>query len=158
MPPIRLETPPTEKTFIDELPVSPRARRWLVAGGVQTVAQLLMRTEHDLLTLDNFSHTTLANVKRYLARHNLKLKPARPHLVTGAMIHKALDDHASRLDARERQILRLRHGVTDDKAQTLVEIGLKLDLTRERVRQIQKLAEQKVIAYHAHGGNGEARK
>ncbi len=155
----RLTPVPTEQTFINDLPVSTRARRWLLAGGVHTVGHLLSRTEQDLLTLDNFSHTSLANVKRFLAKHNLQLQPPRSHDCTGSMIRQALADRSFRsLSPRERKVLKLRHGVPDNQPRTLAEVGRRLKLTRERVRQIQKLAEEKVIAHHVHVLSGDATK
>jgi len=49
-----------------------------------------------------------------------------------------------RLDLRERRILCLRHGVGTDHAWTLEEIGAQLGVTRERVRQLEGLALQKL--------------
>jgi RNA polymerase primary sigma factor len=49
-----------------------------------------------------------------------------------------------RLDARERRILSLRHGVGTDHEWTLEEIGALLGVTRERVRQLESLALQKL--------------
>ena len=41
------------------------------------------------------------------------------------------------LSEREREVIRLRYGLEDGKAQTLEEIGGQLGVTRERVRQIE---------------------
>ena len=49
-----------------------------------------------------------------------------------------------RLDGRERRILCLRHGVGTDHAWTLEEIGATLGVTRERVRQLEGIALQKL--------------
>ena len=51
-----------------------------------------------------------------------------------------LDD----LDERESTILRLRYGLDGEEPMTLKEIGAKIDLTRERVRQIECEALRKV--------------
>lgn len=51
-------------------------------------------------------------------------------------LHKAL----ATLPARQERILRLRYGLEDGRAHTLEEIGEKFDLTRERIRQLEKEA------------------
>jgi len=49
------------------------------------------------------------------------------------------------LDAREEQIIRLRFGIGHDEAHTLEEIGRAVNLSRERVRQIEGLALRKIL-------------
>lgn len=48
---------------------------------------------------------------------------------------------------REREVIRLRYGLTGEKPKTLEEIGKKLEITRERVRQIEKAALKKITEY-----------
>src|SRR5437588_1895658 len=48
------------------------------------------------------------------------------------------------LPERERSILALRFGLNDDTPKTLEEIGKRFNLTRERIRQIQEEALQKL--------------
>jgi RNA polymerase primary sigma factor len=48
------------------------------------------------------------------------------------------------LDSRELEILRYRFGLDGEPEQTLDEVGNKLQLTRERIRQIQKVALAKL--------------
>jgi RNA polymerase primary sigma factor len=48
------------------------------------------------------------------------------------------------LDPREAKVLRLRFGFDDEEAHTLHEIGARLGLTRERVRQLQSEALRKL--------------
>jgi len=50
------------------------------------------------------------------------------------------------LTDREREVLRLRYGLGTDREYTLEEIGRRLSVTRERVRQIESRALQKVRA------------
>lgn len=50
------------------------------------------------------------------------------------------------LNERERQVIRLRYGLEDGKIHTLEEIGKELDVTRERVRQIEARAMEKLRA------------
>ena len=48
------------------------------------------------------------------------------------------------LQSREQEILRLRYGLDDETALTLRQIGIKMGVSRERVRQIQEGALQKI--------------
>jgi RNA polymerase sigma factor (sigma-70 family) len=55
-------------------------------------------------------------------------------------IRKAL----GQLTTRERQVIELRFGLADDHDHTLEEVGKKLKVTRERVRQIEERAIRKL--------------
>jgi RNA polymerase sigma factor (sigma-70 family) len=48
------------------------------------------------------------------------------------------------LDCKERDVVRLRFGLEDDRPRTLQEIGDLLNLSRERVRQIESRAKEKL--------------
>ena len=67
-----------------------------------------------------------------------------------ATLSRELKDRMRRalgvLDDREEQIIRLRFGIGHDEAHTLEEIGRKVNLSRERVRQIEGLALRKILA------------
>jgi RNA polymerase sigma factor (sigma-70 family) len=62
--------------------------------------------------------------------------------------HRAMIDQlyevVDRLPEREATIVRLRFGLHDGKPHTLDEIGRELGLTRERIRQLEKLALAKL--------------
>ena len=55
-------------------------------------------------------------------------------------IHEILID----LSPREQEILRLRFGLEDGITHTLEEVGKKFNVTRERIRQIEAKAIEKI--------------
>ena len=65
-------------------------------------------------------------------------------LIAAASIPKNLDDALMKLRPREREILKMRFGIGYDNTSTLDEVGLHLGLTRERIRQIEKRALERL--------------
>jgi RNA polymerase primary sigma factor len=63
--------------------------------------------------------------------------PLPEERVEGALRSQALAVALQALGERERQVLVLRYGLIDEEPKTLEEIGRRLGLTRERVRQIE---------------------
>jgi len=55
-----------------------------------------------------------------------------------------LDRWLSHLSEQERQVLQLRFGLEGEERQTLAEIGRRLDVSRERVRQVELKALRKL--------------
>ena len=70
------------------------------------------------------------------------------------MIQAQLADEVERamgpLDEREKEVLRLRYGLGLDRELTLEEIGRRLSISRERVRQLEAKALAKMRAAHDH--------
>jgi RNA polymerase nonessential primary-like sigma factor len=65
------------------------------------------------------------------------------HLVYESLqkdMRELLDD----LTTREREVIELRYGFLDGKSYSLADIGRTLELSRERVRQIESKALQKL--------------
>ena len=60
------------------------------------------------------------------------------------LLKDRLADVLSSLNHREREILRMRYGLTDGYAYTLEEVGKIFSVTRERVRQIEAKAVRKL--------------
>ncbi len=60
------------------------------------------------------------------------------------LLKEQLDNILSSLSAREKRILQLRFGLVDGRMRTLNEIGQDYDLSRERIRQIEEKALQKL--------------
>ncbi len=83
-------------------------------------------------------------------------------IVLGKDEVKTIYNLLNKIDRREAEILKLRFGLDDGQPLTLKEIGEKVGLTRERVRQIENEALRKLNGYlssnklpilngHAHG-------
>ncbi|HEY7347316.1 MAG TPA: sigma-70 family RNA polymerase sigma factor [Ktedonobacterales bacterium] len=64
---------------------------------------------------------------------------ASRHLV-GEELHRAL----STLTTRERAVVTLRYGIGDGRSRTLLEVGRELNISRERVRQLEMVALMKL--------------
>jgi RNA polymerase primary sigma factor len=60
--------------------------------------------------------------------------------ILGDQVKEILDD----LSEKERRILELRHGLTDGIQHTLEEVGKQFNVTRERIRQIEAKAHEKI--------------
>jgi RNA polymerase primary sigma factor len=69
--------------------------------------------------------------------------PSGEEAYINATLTQEIQELLSQLPEREEQILRLRFGI-DDEPKTLEEIGGMLGLTRERVRQIEKRAKDRL--------------
>ncbi|WP_299144713.1 RNA polymerase sigma factor RpoD [uncultured Dialister sp.] len=60
------------------------------------------------------------------------------------LLKEQIDQLLQGLTERERQVLELRFGLKDGKTRTLEEVGRYFDVTRERIRQIEGKALQKL--------------
>jgi RNA polymerase primary sigma factor len=68
-----------------------------------------------------------------------------PHeLAAHSMLQRHMDDAMQVLSPRERQVLRLRYGLSGGREHTLGEIADQLGVTSERVRQIESAALSKL--------------
>jgi RNA polymerase primary sigma factor len=74
--------------------------------------------------------------------------PDTDELLLRKSFSRAIDDALAELPERERKVLMLRFGLTDDQPKTLREIGEIMDLSRERVRQIESRALNKLRRSH----------
>ncbi|MFV1858029.1 MAG: RNA polymerase sigma factor [Anaerolineales bacterium] len=66
--------------------------------------------------------------------------PAPTDIVTHSLLREQLRDVLHTLPPREVRILQLRYGLHDGQSYTLEEVGRKMGVTRERVRQIEAQA------------------
>jgi RNA polymerase primary sigma factor len=79
-------------------------------------------------------------------------------LVTLQLENEEMSDLFERcLSAREQEVLTLRYGLADGEARTLGETGREVGVSRERVRQIEKRALQKLNLVLSRKGGGPGR-
>ena len=71
-------------------------------------------------------------------------------LAAATMLRERMAEVLGSLSPRERLVLELRFGLMDGKEYTLREIGKMLELTRERVRQIQAMAMKRLRHKRLH--------
>ena len=70
--------------------------------------------------------------------------PSVEYQIIKASVQQQIRDSLTELDDKEALVIRLRFGLDDDKSRTLHEIGAKMGLTRERIRQIEQKAMRKL--------------
>ncbi len=76
---------------------------------------------------------------------NPKKSPEQTHL--NEIKHELVEHILNLLGKREKYVLMLRYGLKDSKCYSLKEIATKLNITRERVRQIEMKAANKIKGY-----------
>jgi len=74
--------------------------------------------------------------------------PLPDELVEVTLRAQALSESLAALPERDRMVVILRYGLIDAEPKTLAEIGRRLGLTRERVRQIEVEALQRLAGLH----------
>ncbi|HEX3033744.1 MAG TPA: sigma-70 family RNA polymerase sigma factor [Thermodesulfobacteriota bacterium] len=65
-------------------------------------------------------------------------------VIAGETLTGKMKDAFAVLTPREQEIVRMRFGIDRDSAHTLEEIGNRFNLSRERIRQIEKIALKKI--------------
>lgn len=76
------------------------------------------------------------------------LSPSVEYQIIKNSIQEQIRELLQGLDEKEKYVLQLRFGLEDDKPRTLQEIGDKMGLSRERVRQIEQKAMRKLARSH----------
>jgi RNA polymerase primary sigma factor len=76
--------------------------------------------------------------------------PAPAEEVATHLLLEQLQEALNRLPPREAQILRLRYGLEDGRVYTLEEVGQTIGVTRERVRQLEAQALNRLRQSSAH--------
>jgi RNA polymerase primary sigma factor len=121
---------PTINEIAGELGVAPDDLQEIMDAGGQSISLNHPASAEQARALEEvFSQGTDETVERSLIRDSAKKS-----------VHSALSD----LNNTEETVLRLRYGLDDDHPRTLKEIGNRLGLSRERIRQIQCRALSKL--------------
>jgi len=79
-----------------------------------------------------------------------KNSPQPAEVVTQNLLREHLQQALSRLPEREAHILELRYGLLDGETHTLEEVGRQIGVTRERVRQLEAQALNRLRHSSAH--------
>lgn len=77
-----------------------------------------------------------------------EIVPSVEYQIIKNAIEQQVRDMLQELDEKEALVLRLRFGLDDNQPRTLQEIGNMLNLTRERIRQIELKAKRKLAQSH----------
>jgi RNA polymerase primary sigma factor len=73
--------------------------------------------------------------------------PDPEELTTQQLLSEHVNELLTQIPPREALVLRLRFGLSGSRSHTLHEIGEKLGITRERVRQIESQARNRLRRY-----------
>ncbi len=102
----------------------------------------ILEAEGDVVRLD--SHIIDGEKTTLLELIPDKGLPAPDSVVAHASLAERLSEALSILTPREKEIIILRFGINQESTHTLDEIGRKFDLSRERIRQIERDALKKL--------------
>jgi len=76
------------------------------------------------------------------------ITPSVEYQIIKNSIQQQIRELLKELDEKEIYVIKLRFGLDDDRPRTLQEIGDKMNLTRERVRQIEQKAMRRLARSH----------
>ena len=125
----KLGREPTEAELCAGTGLRPRDVRLLRKAGMRPVSLQAKVGDDDACIGDFIPDAAAASPSAATERH---------------ILQEQLEDVLSSLGDRERAVLRYRYGLDDGVCRTLEEIGRLLDVTRERVRQIEANALRKL--------------
>jgi RNA polymerase primary sigma factor len=125
-----MQREPTEEEISREVGLSVDRVREMMRVAVEPISLETPVGEKDNSSIGDFVQST-----------NM---PTPTDVTWGLIRREELDGILGRLTGRERDVVRLRFGLDDGRARTLEEVGSELNVTRERVRQIELRAMKKL--------------
>jgi RNA polymerase primary sigma factor len=111
---------------------------------VEDVEDLEMLEEREVSLSDRFNEDDMEMEEKI----SDEINPSVEYQIIKNSIEHELREMLGELDEKEALVLKLRFGLDDDQPQTLQEIGDRLHLTRERIRQIEQKAMRKLSRSH----------
>jgi RNA polymerase primary sigma factor len=122
--------PPSAEEIADEMGLKPRRVRWMMKVAQRPLSlQKPVGEEED------------SELGSFIEDEEL---PSPPEVAEQTLLRATLGELLTTLSPREALVLRLRFGLQDGHYYTLEEVGQKFGLTRERIRQIEKEALQRL--------------
>lgn len=121
---------PSREEVADRLKITP-----------EEVADLELIQEKGLSLSDKISEDEELKVED---RVSDEIEPSVEYQLIKNSIEQQIREILNELDEREALVLKLRFGIDSDEPMTLQEIGDRLGLTRERIRQIEQRAMRKL--------------
>ncbi len=122
---------------------TPSAEEIALAAGVEIdKVNIALETSQDPVSLDSWTSTDQSSrIGDFIEDKTVE---APWQAVQTRLLKEQIDTVLNGLEEKERQIIRLRFGLDDGQASTLKEIGERFGISRERVRQIESKALQKL--------------
>ncbi|MFB0533543.1 MAG: RNA polymerase sigma factor RpoD/SigA, partial [Anaerolineae bacterium] len=121
---------PSPEEIADEMGLKPRRVRWMLKVARHPLSLQKPVGEEKDSELGNFIEDDET--------------PPPPEVAEQTLLRTTLEELLTTLRPREERVLRLRFGLQDGYHYTLEEVGEKFGLTRERIRQIEKQALQRL--------------
>lgn len=107
---------------------------------VMVVKEVLRNTKYPLHLDSHVFNDSKINLLDYIPDKS----PLPDSIIAISTITKAIENSFSVLTPREQKVIRMRFGIGYEAAYTLDKIGRHLNLTRERIRQIETVALRKL--------------
>ncbi len=129
----QLEHQPTTQEIVEQLGISEEEMR------------TLMRLPHEEISLNDgrWVHPAGAGVELADTLHDHAMREIDDDATRDALVHE-LEQSLGALDPKERCVMRLRYGLQDDEPWSLQQIGDRMRLSRDRVRQLESRAMRKL--------------